>query len=139
MLSAFPKSFEIVVDRTMQLVLDATRTWFEVARPTCLDIASKLNDKLVQSSFFSDFEIVIYLLLPAIVARALHTWLMFALRHARRRVLHQPIFTTVLHPIITSIASLSLPSWAISKDRALARARRVVLQCRRYGRQRLMR
>jgi hypothetical protein len=66
--------------------------------------------------------IVAYLLLPAIVARALHSWLMLALRHARRRILHQPIFTTVLHPIITSVASLPLPSLAISKDRALTGA-----------------
>ena len=47
MLGAFSKSFEVVVDRTVQLVLDAARTWLEVARSTRLYIAAKLSWKLV--------------------------------------------------------------------------------------------
>ena len=47
MLGAFSKSLEVVVDGTVQLVLDAARTWLEVARSTRLYIAAKLGWKLV--------------------------------------------------------------------------------------------
>jgi hypothetical protein len=48
MLGAFSKSFEVVVDGTVQLVLDAARTWLEIARSTRLYIAAKLSRKLVK-------------------------------------------------------------------------------------------
>jgi hypothetical protein len=47
MLGAFSKSLEVVVDRTVQLVLDAARTRLEVARSTGLYIATKLVKRLV--------------------------------------------------------------------------------------------
>jgi len=47
MLGAFSKSLEVVVDRTVQLVLDAARTRLEVARSTGLYIATELTRKLV--------------------------------------------------------------------------------------------
>jgi hypothetical protein len=47
MLGALPKSLEVVVDRTVQLVLDAARTRLEVARPTRLYIATELVKRLV--------------------------------------------------------------------------------------------
>jgi hypothetical protein len=40
MLGPLPKPLEVIVDRAVQLVLDAARTGFEVARSACLDIAS---------------------------------------------------------------------------------------------------
>jgi len=39
MLGPLPKPLEVIVDGAVQLVLDAARTWFEVAGSTCLDIA----------------------------------------------------------------------------------------------------
>ena len=47
MLGAFSKALEVVVDGTVQLVLDAARTRLEVARSTGLYIATKLVRKLV--------------------------------------------------------------------------------------------
>lgn len=47
MLGAFSKSLEVVVDRTVQLVLDAARTRLEVARSTGLYIATELVKRLV--------------------------------------------------------------------------------------------
>jgi len=84
-------------------------------------------------------ENVAYLLLPAVIASALDAGLVLALGRARGRILHQPIFSTVVHTVVSRIASLPLPGRAISNDRALARGRRVVLEGRRDGRQRLMR
>lgn len=40
MLGPLPKPLEVIVDRAVQLVLDAARTGFEVAWSACLDIAS---------------------------------------------------------------------------------------------------
>ena len=42
-LGAFPKPLNVVVDGTVQLVLDTARTWLEVAWSACLDVASKLD------------------------------------------------------------------------------------------------
>jgi hypothetical protein len=47
MLGAFSKSLEVVVDGTVQLVLDAARTRLEVTRSTRLYIATKLVKRLV--------------------------------------------------------------------------------------------
>lgn len=47
MLGAFPKPLKVVVDGTVQLVLDTARTWLEVARSTRLYIAAKLGRRLV--------------------------------------------------------------------------------------------
>ena len=80
-----------------------------------------------------------YLLLAAVIARALNAWLVLALGYARGRILHQPIPTTVVHAVVRSETPLPLPGWAISNDRALARGRGVVLEGRRDGRERLMR
>ena len=90
-------------------------------------------------SSLSDHIMAAYLLLAAVVARALNAWLVLALGYARGRILHQPIATTVVHAIVRSEASLPLPGGAISNDRALARGRRVVLEGGRDGRERLMR
>ena len=79
MLSAFPKSFEVVVDGTVQLVLDAARTRLEVARSTRLYIATKLTRKLV-GEFTSNHKIVAYLLLTAVIACALNARLVLSLR-----------------------------------------------------------
>jgi hypothetical protein len=38
MLGPLSESLEVIVDGTVQLVLDAARTWLEVTRPACLDI-----------------------------------------------------------------------------------------------------
>ena len=43
MLGAFSKSLEVVVDGTVQLVLEAARTRLELARSTGLYIAAKLG------------------------------------------------------------------------------------------------
>jgi hypothetical protein len=83
--------------------------------------------------------IVTYLLLAAVIARALNAWLVLALGYTRGRILHQPISTTVVHAVVSSEASLPLSSRSISNDRALARGRRVVLEGGRDGRERLMR
>ena len=79
-----------------------------------------------------------YLLLAAVIARALNAWLVLALGYARGRILHQPISTTVVHAVLCGEASLPLPGGTISNDRALSRGR-VVLEGRRDGRERLMR
>jgi len=115
MLGAFSESLKVVVDRTVQLVLDAARTWLEVARSARLYIAAKLNERLVEESS-SGLKMIAYLLLPAVVARALHARLVLSLGRARGRVLHQPIFTTVVHAVVCSIAPLPLPGRAISND-----------------------
>lgn len=47
MLGAFSEPLEVVVDRTVKLVLDAARTRLEVARSTRLYVATKLRRKLV--------------------------------------------------------------------------------------------
>ena len=47
MLGTFSKSLEVVIDGTVQLVLDAARTRLELARTTGLYIAAKLRRKLV--------------------------------------------------------------------------------------------
>ena len=47
MLGTFSKSLEVVIDGTVQLVLDAARTRLELARTTGLYIAAKLSRKLV--------------------------------------------------------------------------------------------
>jgi len=90
-------------------------------------------------SSISNHMIVAYLLLAAVIARALNAWLVLALGYTRGRILHQSISTAVVHAIVSSEASLSLPGRAISNDRALARGRRVVLEGGRDGRERLMR
>lgn len=90
-------------------------------------------------SSLSNHMIAAYLLLAAVVARALNAWLVLALGYTRGRILHQPISTTVVYTVVSSEASLSLSGRAISNDRALARGRRVVLEGGRDGRERLMR
>ena len=115
MLSAFPKSFEVVVDGTVQLVLDAARTRLEVARSTRLYIATKLIRKLV-NELTSNHMLVAYLLLPAVIACALNARLVLSFGYTGRRILHQPIPTTVVHAVVRSEASLPLPGRAISND-----------------------
>lgn len=138
MLSALSKSLEVVVDGAVQLVFDAARTRLEVARSTGLYIATKLIRKSVNELTFNHM-IVAYLLLPAVIARALNARLVLALGYTRGRILHQPIPTAVVHTVVGSEAPLPLPGRAISNDRALARGRGVLLEGGRDGRERLMR
>jgi hypothetical protein len=56
MLGAFSKSLEVVVDRTVQLVLYAARTRFEVARSTGLYIATELIRKLVNEVAVESYD-----------------------------------------------------------------------------------
>ena len=80
-----------------------------------------------------------YLLLAAVIARALNAWLVLALGYARGRILHQPISTAVVAVVSSTEAPLPLPGRAIANDGALAGGRRVVLEGGRDGRERLMR